>query len=236
MASNRQAETWIKEGRIKVDGETVTTPGMAVDPSSQEILLDGKPLRAKEPPKVYWLLNKPDRVLATRSSDAEKDTIFDLPALRKIRFPLNAVDRLDFRSEGLQVLTNDGELVDRVARHGDGVEREYQVLLAAKLTHQQQRDIKTASRYRGEPVPVTHFEFLQGKRMGATRGSWYFLRLKGGTVSVVRSLFEHHGVKVVRLIRTGFGVLGLSEDIEPGNYRQLTSTEIRAMKKVGPAE
>ncbi len=222
LASNRQAEKWIKEGRIKVDGEVVTSPATAIDPDTQEILLDGRPLQAEEPPKVYWLFHKPPRAASTRSSAEGSASIFDLPALRKLRFQVAAVDRLDFKSEGLMILSNDGDLVHRAARRESTFERQYQVLVTGRLSRQQERDLRAHAR----------IEYIQGQNIGASRGSWYLLCVGEPGINGVRKRFEAYGMKVIRLVRIGFGGLSLPDDLEPGEYRQLSSTQIRKLKKL----
>jgi 23S rRNA pseudouridine2605 synthase len=231
LASNRQAEKWIKDGRIKVDGEVVTTLGASIDPTSQEILLDDKPIQGKEPPRVYWMLNKPDYMMCTRSSSEERESIFDLPALKKLTFPVSVVDRLDYRGEGLVVLSNDGELVHEASRAECRFERQYQVLVSGKLTRQQERELRTNLVLKGKRVEVRHLEYLQGKKLGATRGSWYLLCIMEGSHLLVRKVFESFDQKVIRLVRIGFADLGLREDLKPGQYRQLSSEEIRTLKK-----
>ena len=133
LASRREAETWISNGRIHVNGELVTDLGVKVDPETVSLQLDGKPVEVKKPPLVYWLFNKPDQILISRKPEPGKPCIFELPNLKKLPFLVSPVGRLDFRTEGLLLLSNDGELVHRLSHPSYKLPRLYQVLIGGRL-------------------------------------------------------------------------------------------------------
>ena len=114
LTSRREAESWISKGRIAVNGNVVTELGTKVTPGVDAVAVDGRQVGQKAPPRVYWMLNKPDEVLTTRHDGFGRTTIYDLPQMRKVPFLIVPVGRLDFRTEGLLLLTNDGEMANRL--------------------------------------------------------------------------------------------------------------------------
>ncbi len=236
IASRREAETWIKEGRIKVNGTVVTEMGFKIDPENDDVLVNNKSVLKKAPSKVYWLLHKPDKTLTSRRSQGEQLTIFDLPSLAKIPFLVFPVGRLDYRTEGLLLLSNDGELVHRLAHPQYKLPRHYQVLVSGKLSPDEEKKLTGGIVLEDGPVKRVDLQYAHGQNMGASKGSWYFITVYEGRNRLVRRLFEAVGHKVVRLIRTGFGDLRLEENLVPGEYRQLTSEEIRQLKKATDLE
>lgn len=192
--------------------------------------MDGKLVRAKLPPKVYWLLHKPDKILTARSDD-DKPTIYDIPMVAKARFLVSPVGRLDFRTEGLLLLTNDGELSYKLCRPEYHVPREYQVLLDGRLTKDQELEIKKGIELEDGTVKNVKINFVHGANMGVSTGAWYVITVHEGRNRLVRRLFEHFNRRVVRLIRVAFGDLRLPADLPPGEYRQLTADEVAKLRK-----
>jgi 23S rRNA pseudouridine2605 synthase len=232
IASRREAERWINDGRFSINGKLVTEPGTKINPDIDVLYLDGKPLQNKKPPRVYWLLNKPDQVLTTRGEDRkEKLTIYDLPKLKSVPFLVSSVGRLDYRTEGLLLLSNDGEMVNRLCHPKYKVPRHYQVLIVGKLSKEEEKAITNGVELEDGKTLKTELIYAQGKNLGKSKGSWYFITVYEGRNRLVRRLFEKFEHKVVRLIRTGFGEIKLPDELEPGDYRQLTANEIQTLKK-----
>lgn len=228
LASRREAEKWILAGRLQINGK-VAKLGDRLKPFEDKAFLDGKQLNAKTPPKVYWMLHKPYETLTSAARDGDKMRIFDLPKLQKQSFHIFPVGRLDFKTEGLLLLTNDGELCNRLCHPQYKLPRHYQVLIGGKLTSEQIKQIRKGieledGKVRCEIVPA------YGVNLGKSKGSWYFITVFEGRNRLVRRIFEHFDHKVIRLIRYGFGSLRLSEALNPGDYRQLSSQEIRFLK------
>ena len=231
VASRREAERWITEGRIAVNGEVVSELGFKVDPESDRVTVDGRAVKSKLPPKVYWLLHKPDKVLTARHDEAgQKMTIYDLPSVAKAKFLVSPVGRLDYRTEGLLLLTNDGDLSYRLCRPEYHVPREYQVLVSERLTREQEQAIRAGLTLDDGVVKDVKITYVQGANMGASSGTWYIVTVHEGRNRLVRRIFEHFDHKVIRLIRTRFGEIRLTPDLEPGAYRQLTGAEIGSLK------
>jgi 23S rRNA pseudouridine2605 synthase len=234
MASRREAERWISEGRVSVNGQIITQLGVTVDPTSDSVALDGKSLvRKKVPPRVYWALHKPDLILTSRTAaeGSDKDTIYDLPKLKKLKFLVSPVGRLDYRTEGLLLLTNDGELANRLCRPEYKVPRTYQALVSDKLTKTQLAEIRRGVNLEDAPVTGIEIEFIQGSHLGTSTGSWYSITVCEGRNRLVRRIFEHYGLKTIRLIRISYGKVRLTQALAIGDYRQLTLEEITGLKK-----
>lgn len=231
IASRREAETWISEGRISVNGRKVTEQGTKVTPGVDKIEIDGRLVASEPPPRVYWLLHKPDEVLTTRADEFQRTTIYDLTSLKGLPFLVAPVGRLDYRTEGLLLLTNDGELANRLCHPKYKVPRYYHVLISGKLTAEEEAGIRSGVKLEDGPTERTELSYAEGRNLGASKGSWYRITVYEGRNRLVRRLFEHFNHKVVRLIRVGFGDINLPEDLKPGDYTQLSSSQIRALKK-----
>jgi 23S rRNA pseudouridine2605 synthase len=231
VASRREAEIWITEGRLAVNGKVVTAQGTKVDTESDSISLNGKLVKAKLPPKVYWLLNKPDKILTARSDElTNKPTIYDLPMVAKAKFLVSPVGRLDFRTEGLLLLTNDGDLNYKLCRPEYHVPREYQVLLDGRLTKEEEAEIKKGVVLEDGPTRDVKVVYVHGTNMGLSTGSWYMITVHEGRNRLVRRIFEHFEKRVVRLIRVGFGDIRLPADLPAGQYRQLTNAQVDTLR------
>ena len=228
LTSRRQADTWISEGRVKINSK-IAVLGDKVDPETDVIYLDDKPVLDKAPPKVYWLLNKPDRTLCSHEKDGTKKRIFDLPKLKEVNFHLFSVGRLDYRTEGLLLLTNDGDLCHRLTHPKYKMPRHYMVLINGKLTVAEMRSLKTGVELQDGKAKCL-ISSAQGVNLGKSKGNWYYVTVYEGRNRLVRRLFEHFEHKVLKLVRNGFGDLRLDSKLKPGHYRQLTSAEIRSLK------
>lgn len=232
VASRREAEEWISEGRITVNGKKVTELGTKVDPENDKVLVNGRSLSGKAPPKVYWMLHKPDKVLTARPDESsDKKTIYDLPKIAKTKFLVSPVGRLDYRTEGLLLLTNDGELSFRLCKPEYHVPREYQVLVNERLTKEEELQFKKGITLEDGVVKNVKLTFVHGAKMGTSTGAWYMVVVHEGRNRLVRRMFEFFDKKVVKLIRIGFGDIRLTPELAPGDYRQLTSSEVLALKK-----
>ena len=231
VASRREAETWISAGRVSVNGQIVQTLGSKIIPSVDAVMLDGQNICVKTPPRVYWLLHKPDQVMTSRHDSFGRQTIYGLPRLRTLRFLVNPVGRLDYRTEGLLILTNDGELTHRLTHPRHKVPRHYHVLVTGRLTERQEREIAAGLQLEDGKTLPCELRYAHGKKLGASRGSWYTITVYEGRNRLVRRLFEHFNQRVVRLLRVGFGDLRLPEDLKPGEYLQLSPEQIASLKR-----
>ena len=224
LGSRRQCEELIAQGRVTVNGQ-VAHLGMKADPARDDIRVDGQRIRAAEPP-VYIMVNKPRWVLSTTEPDPRRKhrTLRDLVPVPERVFP---VGRLDLESEGLVLLTNDGELAQRLMHPRYGHEKEYRVLVARIPDDKQLKafryGIVLPDGYRTRPARVDLLR-RQGK------GAWLRFILTEGRKRQIREMCRAVGLPVVRLIRTRIGPLRL-KDVGVGEWRYLTPAEVRALRK-----
>ena len=219
MASRRGAEVLIAQGRITVNGRTITKLGSKVDPARDAVLLDGKTV-APPASSTYLALHKLAGYLTTRDDPHNRPTVYDLLPADKRR--LVPVGRLDTQSEGLLFLTNDGAWAHRVAHPRYGGEKEYAVLVNGALTPQQRDALRapmTLDGYRLNPVTVEILDRQSGK------GTWISLTLTEGRKRQIRQMLAAVGKHALRLIRTRIGPVRLG-NLAPGKLRPLTENEI----------
>jgi pseudouridine synthase len=231
VASRREAEEWINERKVFVNGKLVLEQGLRIDPMVDKVTVLGRHISDVPPPRVYWMLNKPDMVLTSRPDGTGRLSIYDLHSTKDLQFLVSPVGRLDFRTEGLLLLSNDGELVHRLAHPKYKVPRYYNVLIDGRLNHEEEAFIRRGIELEDGPTGKTELLFAHSVNLGQSRGSWYFITVYEGRNRLVRRLFEYFGFKVVRLVRYGFGDLRLPDDLLAGEYRQLTPSEIKYLKE-----
>lgn len=143
---------------------------------------------------------------------------------------VSPVGRLDFRTEGLLLLTNDGELARRLMHPKFEVPRYYHVLVSGELRSGDEDAIRRGITLEDGPTSNVDIVFSNNVDLGKSKGSWYHVTVREGRNRLVRRLFEAINYKVIRLVRFGYGDLRLPQDLEPGGYRQLNSEEIRKLK------
>ena len=244
IASRRAAEELIRAGRVTVDGEPAEL-GRKVDPDREVVAVDGRPI-AKPGSPIHLALNKPAGVTATVRDRHAAQTVLDLVPrpLSPAGARLYPVGRLDRDSEGLVILTNDGEWAERVLHPRYGVEREYAVALAHPLDAEAARELSTGIELDEGIARFTHVRLATssetrsiestGKtRAGRGRGgaaplTWYRVTLDQGWNRQVRRMFRAVGAPIVRLVRVRIGSLRLGS-LAPGEVRPLTGQEVRAL-------
>lgn len=217
VGSRREMERWIEEGRIAVDGARATL-GQRVDPG-QAISIDGRPLStgaahgARQRTIIY---HKPDGELCTRNDPAGRPTIFDrLPVLRNARWI--TVGRLDFNTQGLLLLTTDGELANRLMHPSQEIEREYAVRVLGKVDSDMLERLKAGIDLEDGPA---HFDTIVDVG-GEGANHWYHVTLKEGRQREVRRLWEAVGLTVSRLVRVRYGPIALPRHMHAGHWREL---------------
>ena len=226
IASRRKAEEMIAAGRVTKNGKVVTEQGTKADPERDEICVDGKPLEKRER-LVYFMLHKPKGYVTTVSDPEGRPTVMDLLPKRGER--VYPVGRLDYASEGLLLMTNDGALAQKLMKAGSHVAKTYRVKISRKP------DEKTIERLRGG---VT-IELDDGRRvktspakirlMEDVANPWYEVVLIEGRNRQIRRMFERAGHRVEKIKRMQLGPLAL--DVEPGKFRELTKKEVEMLKR-----
>lgn len=221
MGSRRACEEIIARGRVTVNGK-IATLGMKANPTHDRILVDGKPI-SLDSSLVYIALNKPRGVISTVEADDPRATVRDLVPIAERIYP---VGRLDVDSEGLILLTNDGELTNRLTHPRYEHEKEYRVLVARRPDDEQlsawRRGIVLEDGYRTAPAEV-RFESTHGK------GAWLRVILKEGRKRQIREMGRLVGLPVVRIIRVRIGSLWLG-NLKPREWRYLNDSELAELK------
>lgn len=219
--SRRASEELITAGRVRVNGQ-VAVLGSKADPQRDSITIDNQPI-GKEQPPIYIAVNKPTGILSEVSPDEPRETVRDLVPLSGHMF---IVGRLDKDSEGLILLTNDGEMANRLSHPRYGHEKEYRVLVGVRPDEQQieawRHGVVLEDGYRTAPAEV-RLEEVAGK------GAWLRVILREGRKRQIREMGKQTGVPVLRIQRIRIGSLLLG-DLKPGQWRELRPDEIRALK------
>ncbi len=222
MASRREGERLILAGRVTVDGQVVRLLGTKVDRAKNEVALDGRPLKPLA--KRFVALNKPPKILCTRRDTHERRTVFDL--LPADWGHLYTIGRLDADSEGLILLTNDGEFCQKVAHPSHGLLKTYRVTLAKRLGPETLEQRTIGLRDKGEFLKARRARLLSTNN---TR-SEAELVLAEGRNREVRRMFKALGFRVLRLQRVAVGPVKLGE-LPPGKWRVLSRAEIASCLK-----
>jgi 23S rRNA pseudouridine2605 synthase len=222
--SRRACEDFISAGRVRVNGQ-IASLGQKADSASDKITLDGKPIMAAEA-LTYVALHKPRNVLSTVENE-RGDNRQNVRSLVDAPGSLYPVGRLDFESEGLVLMTNDGDLANRLTHPRFGHTKEYKVLLARRPDREQveawQRGVVLEDGYKTAPVDV-RYEKSQGK------GAWVRVVMAEGRKRQIRETCKQLGLPVVRIVRIRIGTLRLGT-LKPRQWRYLTVTEIDELKK-----
>jgi 23S rRNA pseudouridine2605 synthase len=234
IASRRVAEELIRQGRVEVNREVVTELGTKADPLLDDIRVDGRRLNKQTPVRRHLLMYKPRQVVSTRADPQRRTTVIDLLARAGIQGYFYPVGRLDYDSEGLIILTNDGEFAEKVTHPRYELERAYE---ARVLGVPDARDLARLSGgmmiegRRTLPARVT----VRGTQpAGREVHTQLELVLREGRNRQVRRMCEAIGHPIVRLKRTRIGPV-TGRGLKPGDIRDLTREEIRALLK-GPRE
>jgi len=220
LGSRRACEEFITEGRITVNGQTVSELGATVDPSSQTIALDGERLRMER--KKYYVLHKPPGYLCTNSDPAGRRKAIDLLPSEGPR--LFTVGRLDENSTGLLVVTNDGDLAEKLAHPRHQIFRTYQIQVAGHPTSAVYTSLKEGLRFAEGRFRVRSIKSL--KKVG--QSTWLEVVLSEGHNREVRRLFARVGHKVLKLSRISFGPIRLGK-LKMGEFRDLSLPELEAL-------
>jgi 23S rRNA pseudouridine2605 synthase len=232
VASRRTAETLISQGRVSVNGQTVTELGTKADPARDEIKVDGR--RLPRPKRTHYiLLNKPRGYITSRTDPKHRPTVIDLLATGGIGDYIYPVGRLDYDSEGLLLLTSDGDLAARLTHPRHGVAREYEVRVrGVPDRHALERLARgvTIDDRRTSPAEVRLRRTYEAE--SGPQGI-LSLVLHEGRNRQVRKMCDAIGHPVVQLKRVRIGPIS-DDRLKPGQFRSLTTQEIAALKKGAP--
>lgn len=223
VASRRACEDLILAGRVLVN-ETPATLGMSVEPGLDEVRLDGKPIRQKEP-TITLLLYKPKGVVSTSEDPQGRKTVQEF--VRDIPARLYNVGRLDLNSEGLLLMTNDGELAYRMTHPKFSVEKTYYAICDGKLTASEIALLVNGVSLEDGITAPARVEFVRPTKTGDTS---FLITIHEGRNRQVRRMLEAVGHRTLRLKRERFGPISLGE-MKPGETRRLTNEEMSALRR-----
>lgn len=218
VCSRRKAEELIAEGRVSVDGTVIDTPAIRVLPEAV-ILVDGKSIQKPEPTRV-WMLHKPRGVVTTNNDPEGRQTVFDILPQDLPR--TITVGRLDLNSEGLLLLTNDGELARHFELPATGWTRRYRVRVHGTPSKETLRQLK-----KGLTVDGIHYGSVDAKVEREGTNCWLNVALTEGKNREIRILFEHVGHAVSRLIRVSYGPFQLGT-LEAGAVKEVPRRVLRS--------
>jgi 23S rRNA pseudouridine2605 synthase len=223
IASRRKAEELILAGRVSVNGETVTELGSKADLASDRVKVDGRVLTA---PKhhVYIALNKPKNCVTTAHDPQGRQTVMSF--FKGLHERIYPVGRLDYASEGLLLLTNDGDFANKLMSPSSHVTKTYLVKANGALTPEQEQEFRHGIPMHGRRTAPAGLKLVR-------RGDnpWYEVRLVEGRQNQIRIMFKHFGRLVEKLKRVKIGFLELGT-LKPGAYRTLTNAEVARFRKL----
>ena len=231
IASRRKAEEIIAAGRVTLNGSVVTEQGTKADPQVDVITVDGKPLKSAQP-FVYFLLNKPKGYVTTVTDPEGRPTVMEL--LGKVNERVYPVGRLDYASEGLLIMTNDGALAQKLTKAGSHIPKTYLVKLNGKPSEQAIQKLRA-----GISIPLE-----DGRRVKTSPAKirlvedainpWFEVVLIEGRNRQIRRMFLEIGFLVEKIKRVQLGPITL--DVPSGKFRPLTKSEIFQLKNLAPVD
>jgi 23S rRNA pseudouridine2605 synthase len=222
VSSRRKAEKLIVEGRVTVNGKTVTELGSKADLETDHVKVDGNLLHAPKR-RLYIALNKPKECMTTASDPEGRQTVMHL--LRGVRERVFPVGRLDYHTEGLLLLTNDGEFAHRITAPANHVTKVYVAKVNGVLTEEQERVFRSGVPLHGRSTAPAELKLI---KPGAN--PWYEVRIAEGRQNQIRLMFKYFGRLVEKLRRVKIAFLEL--DLPPGRWRALTPKEVERFRKL----
>ena len=226
LDNRRNIRKQINEGKFKVNNRIVKDPNFLVDPNTDIIHLKNKILNTKIEKKTYFIFNKPLGVISSLYDPQKRPTI--KVYIAKIRERVYPVGRLDFRSEGLMLLTNDGLLTHFIISPKNRVPKTYFIKIKGILTEEKKNQLKNKGIFLdGKRIKPLKIDLIKKTK---NNNSWLNVTLIEGKKHIIRKLFKYSGHPVEKLKRTAIGTLQLKK-LPSGHWKELTEEEIHTFKK-----
>ncbi len=235
IASRRAADKHIAAGRVRVNGQVVREMGVQIDPARDQVAVDGKPVTTAQSQRLYLLLNKPAGVITSRKDPEGRKTILDL--IPKKHHHLHPVGRLDFQSEGLVLLTDDGDLTQRLTHPSFQHEKEYWVQVDGPVPNvviykfrkgvELEDGMARARVRRLSKIPAEQRFWIQDD----PKRTWLVFILHEGRNRQIRRMCEALDLRVRRLVRIRIESIHLG-DLKPGQWRPASSRQLRAIQAI----
>ena len=230
LASRREAEEWIREGRVRVNGRVVPLGGRA-DPEHDAIRVDGRRVRPRTGAKSYVLLNKPKGYVTTVDDPEGRRTVLDLLPPR-VRGVVKPVGRLDVQTEGLLLLTDDGDLARLVTHPSSGCPKEYRVKVSGVPAERDLERLRRGIPLDGRPTRAAEIERISTTARGGEGNAWIRVVLKEGRTRQIRRMFEAIGHPVSKLKRVAIGPIR-DDRLPTGAWRPLSRFEVGRLRGIG---
>ena len=227
IASRRKAEEIIAAGRVTLNGKVVVEQGTKADPQRDEICVDGKPLKSRER-LLYFLLHKPKGYVTTVSDPEGRPTVMEL--MKKCPQRVYPVGRLDYASEGLLLMTNDGQLAQRLMKAGSHAPKTYLVKISGQPDERALNRLRAGITIELEDGMRVKTSPAKLRLVEGSANPWYEVILSEGRNRQIRRMFHLVGFNVEKIKRVQLGPLVL--DIPPGKYRALTVREVAQLKSL----
>jgi len=229
IASRRAAEDYIVQGRVSVNGQTVTALGSKADPDTDDIRVDGRRIKTAQR-RLYILMYKPRGYITSRSDPQRRPTVIDLLTKGGVRDYVYPVGRLDYESEGLLLLTSDGDLAARLTHASHGIAREYQARVRGVPDRHAMERLAQGVVIDGRKTAPAEIELQKVTEGSDGAQAILSIVIREGRNRQVRKMCEAIGHPVVRLRRVRIGPIA-DEHIRPGEFRELDVREVAALQR-----
>ncbi len=224
ITSRRKADELIDKGQVQVNGRRVFEYGLKINPKTDRVKVSGRSVGTK-PQSVYFIFNKPKSVVTSTSDPQGRPTVLDF--FRGIRKRIFPVGRLDWNTEGLLLVTNDGDFAWNIINPKSNIPKTYHAKLNGLVPAHKLEKLKKGVSIRGGKVQATHIKHLQGR---SDKKDWVQITVTEGKNRQVRKMFEKIGFDVVKLKRVAIGQLKLS-GLKPGDYRPMNQKDLEKLFK-----
>jgi pseudouridine synthase len=225
VTSRRKAEEFIRQGRVRVNGKVVYELGTKADPDRDEIHFDGKKIEPKQP-RISVLLNKPDGYITSLRDPEGRPTVAKLVDNLPVR--LYPVGRLDYHTEGLLILTNDGDLAQKIEHPSHSIEKVYVAKIKGIPHPNELKKLREGIEIEGRKTLPARIHVLETRK-----NAWIEVVIREGRQNQIRKMFDEVGHPVLKLKRVAIGSLR-DDTLRPGEYRILKTSEIRKLLEGTP--
>lgn len=225
FGSRRAAEALVEAGRVSVNGETVTDLGRRVDLSRDKLAVDGKTAEVKS--LAYYAFYKPRGVVTTMSDEKGRESVFDWIKKLGVKEPVKPAGRLDRRSEGLLLLTNDGALTQKLTHPSSEVLKVYRISIDKAITAADVKDYQQGIELEDGPAKLVSIKLVRPQEKTIV----YEVGIQEGRNRIIRRMLGARGYKVKRLVRIAHGSLSI-KGLKSGEIRPLSKAEVAALKRM----
>jgi 23S rRNA pseudouridine2605 synthase len=216
--ARRTVDEYILQGRITINGISISQPGFKINPEKDKVSIDGEPIKISSR-KIYIILHKPENIISSVSDEKRRKTVVDIINIKERIFP---VGRLDYDTTGLILLTNDGDFANKLMHPKFKIEKTYLIQISRPLEERHKLKLSNGIKIEGRKTSPCKISFPKRNDFSLVN-----ITIHEGRNRQVRNMFEHYGYFVRSLHRSGYGSLNLS-GLKPGEWRYLAAKEIQS--------